>query len=70
MTILFLIVLYFLPTFIGIIRYRLNIWAIILTNIVFGWTIIGWIVALIMAIKSDENDRLNHVIKLLEKRKD
>jgi len=70
MTILFLIVLYFLPTFIGIIRYRLNIWAIILTNLVFGWTLIGWIVALIMAIKSDENDRLNHVIKLLEKRKD
>ncbi|PIF22190.1 MULTISPECIES: superinfection immunity protein [Pantoea] len=70
MAILFLIVLYFLPTFIGIIRYRLNIWAIILTNLVFGWTLIGWIVALIMAIKSDENDRLNHVIKLLEKRKD
>jgi len=70
MTILFLIVLYFLPTFIGIIRYRLNIWAIILTNLVFGWTLIGWIVALIMSLKSDENDRLKHVIELLEKRKD
>ncbi|PPC63913.1 superinfection immunity protein [Pantoea sp. ICBG 1758] len=70
MSVFIFLVLYFLPTFIGILRYRMNIWAIMLTNIFFGWTFIGWALALIWAVKSDEVDRARHVINALEKRKD
>lgn len=45
-------VLYFLPTIIVAIRGAHNGCAIFLTNFFVGWTLIGWIVALIWALAS------------------
>ncbi|HME60886.1 MAG TPA: superinfection immunity protein [Candidatus Binatia bacterium] len=45
------ILLYFLPTGIAIIRSTQRGVSIFLVNLLFGWTILGWIVALIWAVK-------------------
>jgi threonine/homoserine/homoserine lactone efflux protein len=45
--------LHFLPTFIAGSRHAHNFWWIFLINFFFGWTLIGWIIALIWAL----NDR-------------
>jgi T4 superinfection immunity protein/zinc ribbon protein len=43
--------LYFLPAFLA--RNKPNFTAILLVNLLLGWTFIGWIVALIWALSSD-----------------
>lgn len=42
-----MILLYFLPTIIA--RDKLDVMGIFLVNLFFGWTVIGWFVALIWA---------------------
>jgi hypothetical protein len=47
--IVFNIVLYFLPSLISYIRDHHNKFAIFMLNFLFGWTIIGWAIAIIWA---------------------
>lgn len=42
-----LALLHFLPTLIALLRGHHNGFAIFLTNLLLGWTVIGWIIALI-----------------------
>lgn len=53
-TIYFLIALalYFLPTFMATSGRKASVFVV---NLFFGWTMIGWVVALFMAIRSREN---------------
>jgi len=44
--------LYFLPAIIAAVRHTHNSGGILLVNLFFGWTLIGWIVALVMAASS------------------
>jgi hypothetical protein len=44
---------YFLPTIIAMLRGKSNTFAILLLNLFLGWTFIGWIVALIWSVTSD-----------------
>lgn len=44
--------LYFLPAIIAAVRHTHNSGAILLLNIFLGWTLIGWVIALIMALTS------------------
>jgi hypothetical protein len=46
-------VMYFLPSIIALARSKRDILAIFLLNLFLGWSIIGWIIALIWAAKSD-----------------
>jgi Superinfection immunity protein len=46
--------LYFLPTIIVLARHKKNVLGPILVNVLLGWTVIGWIVALIWALTVDE----------------
>jgi Superinfection immunity protein len=48
------LVLYFLPTIIVLARRKKNVLGPILVNVLLGWTVIGWIVALIWALTVDE----------------
>ena len=41
--------LYFLPWAVAATRYKSNTLAVALVNFLLGWTIIGWVVALVMA---------------------
>jgi hypothetical protein len=45
--------MYFLPSIIALARHKRDITAIILLNLFLGWTMIGWIVALVWAVKTD-----------------
>jgi Superinfection immunity protein len=44
--------LYFLPAILAAVRHTHNAAGILLLNLFFGWTCIGWFVALIMALTS------------------
>ncbi len=44
--------LYFLPVIIAAVRHTHNSGSILLINLFFGWTFIGWCIALVMAIGS------------------
>jgi hypothetical protein len=43
---------YFLPTIIGVVRKHPQIAPIVLINLLLGWTIIGWIGALVRSVAS------------------
>jgi hypothetical protein len=45
--VLFLLALYFLPLIIAVARHHRNTLAIFLVNFFTGWTLIGWIIALV-----------------------
>ncbi|MGH9496865.1 MAG: superinfection immunity protein [Candidatus Sulfotelmatobacter sp.] len=45
--------LYFLPSIIALARNKRDTLAIFLLNFFLGWSVIGWIVALIWAAKND-----------------
>jgi hypothetical protein len=46
-------VMYFLPSLIALARSKRDTTAIVLVNFLLGWTMIGWVVALIWAVKAD-----------------
>jgi len=49
----FLMAMYFLPSIVALARSKRDILAIFLLNFFLGWSVIGWIVALVWAAKSD-----------------
>jgi hypothetical protein len=49
----FPIILYFLPAIIGYARSKRDAGAILVLNFLLGWTAIGWIIALVWALKQD-----------------
>ena len=49
----FPLVFYFLPSIIALARSKRDTLAIFLLNMFLGWTLIGWIVALVWAAKHD-----------------
>ena len=44
--------LYFLPSIIA--NYKRNFWSIFALNLLLGWSLIGWVFALVWALKKDE----------------
>lgn len=46
-------VMYFLPTIIAAVRSKRDVVSIAVLNIFLGWTLIGWIIALVWALKED-----------------
>lgn len=47
------LVMYFLPSVIALARSKRDLLAIFLLNFFLGWSVIGWIVALVWAAKND-----------------
>ena len=46
-------VMYFLPSLIALARSKRDIAGIVLLNFFLGWTMIGWVIALVWAVKTD-----------------
>ena len=46
-------VMYFLPSIIALARSKRDLLGIVLLNFFLGWTMIGWVVALVWALKTD-----------------
>jgi hypothetical protein len=53
---LFLTLLYFMPTIVG--HNHRNVLSIFLVNFFLGWTVIGWIVAMIWACSADARPQM------------
>ncbi len=49
---IFVVGLYFLPGLIAAVRHTHNVTGILLLNLFLGWTLVGWVVALLMALFS------------------
>jgi len=45
--------LYFLPTIIAAARHKKNMLGIVLLNVLAGWSLIGWVIALVWAFSRD-----------------
>jgi len=45
--------LYFLPTIIAVVQHRSNVALIAVVNVLLGWSFVGWVVALVMALSRD-----------------
>ncbi len=52
-----IICLYFLPSIAAFRRGRKNKESVLVVNIFLGWTLIGWVVALAMAVGSDKSEQ-------------
>ena len=46
--------IHFLPTFVAVVRQQRHAVLIFVLNILFGWTVIGWLVLLIWAAVGEE----------------
>ena len=51
---LLFLAVYFLPTFVAVARKKVNKGAIFVLNLFLGWSLIGWVVALVWALSSPE----------------
>lgn len=60
------VLFYFLPAIICIIRSHLNATAIFMTNLLLGWTVVGWVVALIWSFTNNPVPTARHPMKLLK----
>lgn len=47
------VIIYFIPTITGFSKKKKNAGAIFTLNLFLGWTVIGWIMALIWAVSND-----------------
>lgn len=47
-------VMYFLPSLIAALRNKKDVLTIMLVNFLLGWSVIGWIVCLVWALKADQ----------------
>ena len=59
LTLAFSVLLYFLPAIIG--RHKRDAAGIFLVNLLFGWTVIGWIIAMIWACASEDYGQVRFV---------
>ena len=56
--ILFLIAMYWLPTIIAVVRRTPSALGVAALNFFLGWTIIGWVVALVIALAAYPAERV------------
>lgn len=53
--VLLLIALYFAPTIVAVGRKVVNTGSVIVVNLFLGWTLVGWVVALAMAVRTNHS---------------
>ena len=46
-------VMYFLPSIIALARSKRDLLGIFLLNLFLGWSVIGWVIALVWSVKAD-----------------
>jgi len=54
---LIIIPVYFIPTFVAFSRKEANTGAIFILNLFLGWSLIGWVVALVWALSNNETNK-------------
>lgn len=56
-----LLALYFVPAIVAFTRHHHNQWAIFALNLLLGWTLLGWVGALIWSLTRPSPERVVHV---------
>ena len=51
--VLLIVILYFIPSLIAVSRHHRNKTAIFVLNIFLGWSVLGWVVALVWSFTND-----------------
>jgi ABC-type transport system involved in cytochrome c biogenesis permease component len=54
-TSIIILLVYFMPTVIALLSKKKNTLAILTLNLLLGWTVLGWIIALVWAVTKDSN---------------
>ena len=54
------ILIYFLPTIVGFKKHKLNKISIFLLNLFLGWSLVGWVIALVWATKHEQNIKIEN----------
>lgn len=57
-TLIIILSIYFLPTLVGAIRGHRQTLAIFMTNLLLGWTALGWVAALIWACTTSQAEKV------------
>ena len=60
---LLFLAIYFIPFLVALKRRKADRWAILVLNLFLGWTLIGWVIALVWAFKVDKAPAATAVIK-------
>lgn len=62
--------LYFWPTAVALNKKRANTGAVFMLNLLLGWTLIGWVIALVWAMTTPRNDdaKIDALVKALNER--
>ena len=47
-----LLSIYFVPTIVAFSRHVSSAWSVVVINVFLGWTLIGWVVALAMSVRT------------------
>lgn len=50
MEFLIIAILYFVPSYVAILRHHQSAFSIIILNVLLGWTVTGWIVAFALSV--------------------
>ena len=58
---------YFIPTVVAQARKSAKLWGIFFVNLFFGWTLVGWVLALVWAVSSDTETDVNRRRSVEEK---
>ena len=56
--------LYFLPTIIGAARHKSNLVGIFLVNLFLGWSVIGWVIALVWSLSIERVDQVPYAPRI------
>lgn len=59
MAVLFLLFIYFIPTFVAVNRGHHNRAAIFILNLFLGWSFVGWVIALTWSMTKVENEYIS-----------
>lgn len=55
-----LIAIYLLPWIVAMARHRVSAGAILMANILFGWTVLGWVICMIWALTGYSHSTRRH----------
>ena len=55
-SLLLILAIYFIPTIIAVKKNHLQKTAIVLINVLLGWTFLGWVVALVWAVLKEKSE--------------
>jgi hypothetical protein len=64
----FVAAVYFAPAIVGMVRHKANAGAIFALNLCLGWTILGWVGALVWALTMEDSEHDKRITRLEDRK--